>query len=304
MHKGIVRTIVCAFLFFQFIVITKGQPDSTYLFKKRKTVLKVSSVGLGASTSTVLYFAWYKNYSSGNFHFFNDSPEWLQMDKAGHVYSNYQISLLGYKSCRWANYSDQQSVIYSSIVTFGYFGIIEIMDGFSTGWGFSASDLIANTSGIALFAIQQQLLKDQFIKLKFSFHKSEYAKYRQELLGENLAEQIIKDYNGQTYWLSFNPFYFSKKTPAYPNWLSIAIGYGAEGMISGRPNYVIIPDNGNIIGNNRYRKLLLSLDIDLTKIKTKSKVLNKIFFVFNSIKFPAPAIALKNKTIMFHWNYF
>jgi hypothetical protein len=291
-------------LLLQTIGLTKAQTDSARYFIKRQTILKVSSIGGGIATGTALYFAWYKNYSSNNFHFFNDAPEWLQMDKFGHVYSNYQLSILGFNACKWANYSNKQSLIYSSVAVFGYFTSIEIMDGFSNGWGFSVSDMLANASGISLFAFQQHFLKDQFVKLKFSFHQTEYPKYRQELLGKNLAEQLLKDYNGQTYWLSFNPFYFSSETCKFPKWLNLAIGYGAEGMISGRDNYVIIPSNGTIIGKDRYRKLLLSLDIDLTKIKTKSKLLKNIFFILNSIKIPAPALELTNKKLKIYSIYY
>lgn len=304
MLNRFVRTFVCTVLLLKTIGFTKAQTDSAHFFKKRQTILKVSSIGGGIATGTALYFAWYKNYSTNNFHFFNDAPEWLQIDKVGHVYSNYQLSLLGFNACKWANYSDKQSLIYSSVAVFGYLTTIEIMDGFSTGWGFSASDMLANASGISIFAFQQHFLNDQFIKLKFSFHQTQYPKYRQELLGNNLAEQLLKDYNGQTYWLSFNPFYFSGENCKFPKWLNLAIGYGAEGMISGRDNYVIIPTNGSIIGNNRNRKLLLSLDLDLTKIKTKSKFLKNIFVVFNSIKIPAPTIELTNKRILFHYFYY
>jgi len=304
MLNRFVQTLVCTVLLLKTIGLTKAQTDSACFFKKRQTVLKVSSIGGGIATGAALYFAWYKNYSTNNFHFFNDAPEWLQMDKVGHVYSNYQLSLLGFNSCKWANYSDKQSLVYSSVAVFGYFTSIEIMDGFSTGWGFSASDMLANASGISLFTFQQYFLKDQFVKLKFSFHQTEYPKYRQELLGKNLPEQLLKDYNGQTYWLSFNPFYFSDESCKFPKWLNLSIGYGAEGMISGRDNYVIIPTNGNIIGNDRYRKLLLSLDIDLSKIKTKSKLLKNIFVVLNSIKIPAPALELTNKKLKIYSIYY
>ena len=304
MLKLLVRTCVCTILLLKSIGFTKAQSDSIDLYKKKQAILKASSFGGSILLGTTLYFAWYKNYSTNTFHFFNDAPEWLQMDKAGHVYSNYQLSLLGFNACKWANYSDKQSLIYSSVASFGYFTSIEIMDGFSSGWGFSGSDMLANASGISLFAIQQHFLKDQFIKLKFSFHKTDYPKYRKELLGENRVEQLLKDYNGQTYWLSFNPFYFSSESNKFPKWLNLSIGYGADGMISGRGNYVIIPNTGNTIGNDRLRKLLLSFDLDLTKIKTKKKLVKSLLLIFNSIKIPAPAIELKKNKINVYVLYY
>jgi hypothetical protein len=32
-----------------------------------------------------------------DFHFINDNAEWLQMDKAGHIYSSYHLGRLGLK---------------------------------------------------------------------------------------------------------------------------------------------------------------------------------------------------------------
>ena len=67
----------------------------------------------------------------------------------------------------------------------------------------------------------------------------------QMLLGSSLPEQILKDYNGQTYWFSANLHSFFKKSKI-PKWFNIAVGYGAEGMITGNddisePNF--LPEN-------------------------------------------------------------
>ena len=45
---------------------------------------------------------------------------------------------------------------------------------------------------------------------KFSFHRTDYAPLRPDVLGDGLAEEIFKDYNGQTYWLSFDMDKFIK----------------------------------------------------------------------------------------------
>jgi regulatory protein YycH of two-component signal transduction system YycFG len=52
-------------------------------------------------------------------------------------------------------------------------------------------------------------------------------------------------------------------------------------------------DLGNTIVRNdikRYKRFLLSLDVDLTKIETKNKTLRTIYSIFNVLKIPAPAI--------------
>jgi hypothetical protein len=40
---------------------------------------------------------WYADYARSDFHFINDNAEWLQMDKAGHIYSSYHLGRLGLK---------------------------------------------------------------------------------------------------------------------------------------------------------------------------------------------------------------
>jgi hypothetical protein len=65
-----------------------------------------------------------------------------------------------------------------------------------------------------------------------NFHLTDYASKRPDVLGSNLPERIIKDYNGQTYWLSVNLHSFFKQSKI-PKWLNLAVGYGADGMLSG-----------------------------------------------------------------------
>ena len=76
-------------------------------------------------------------------------------------------------------------------------------DGFSKEWGFSNYDLLSNFIGTGIFYFQEKF-KRQLLKLKFSSHLSPYAIHRRSLLGDNISQRIFKDYNGQTYWLTFD----------------------------------------------------------------------------------------------------
>jgi hypothetical protein len=88
--------------------------------------------------------------------------------------------------------------------------IVEVFDGFSAEWGASTGDLIANATGTALYVSQELLWKEQRITPKFSFHSTKYAALRPDVLGSSLPEKNSKDYNGQTYWLSINLFFFHR----------------------------------------------------------------------------------------------
>jgi hypothetical protein len=126
------------------------------------------------------------------------------------------------------------------------------------------------------------------------------------LFGESTAEQFLKDYNGQTYWASANLKSFFPKSNL-PPWLSLSVGYGAEGLFGGTQN-IGKDDNGNITFNRpdikRYRQWFLAPDIDLSKIKVNSKALKFFLTFLSAFKFPAPALEFSNGKLKTHAVYF
>ncbi|WP_299055785.1 DUF2279 domain-containing protein [uncultured Polaribacter sp.] len=281
-----------------------GQNLSTFLkksdslHKKRRNALIVSESIIATGALIGLNELWYKDYPRSKFHFKNDNNDWKQMDKVGHFMTSYYLGTLGIKTLDWAGVSKKEQLIYGATIGVSFLTAIEVLDGFSEQWGASTGDVLANAAG-AGFAIGQELLwKEQRISVKYSFHQTKYAQLRTNTFGDNYLQQSLKDYNGQTYWLSANIWSFSKKSKI-PKWVNIALGYGAEGMLSGNEN------NINNIDEKPYRQFYLSLDVDLTKIKTSSKLLKSVFSVVNFIKIPAPTLEINTKNgLKFHFIYF
>lgn len=244
----------------------------------------------GFSTATVyLYQAWYKGYPRSSFHFHNDIPDWLQMDKMGHVVPAYQLNLLSAEAYKLSGLDGRRSAWLGALSSLGFLTSIEIMDGFSSQWGFSAADMAANLMGSAAYLGQEYAWGEQRIHMKWSHSPSGLAKYRPDLLGSNRTENILKDYNGDTYWFSFNFSSLFTKETYLPSWLNIAVGYSAHGMLGSTSNPV--EHNGMPLPElPRYRQWLLSPDIDLSKIHTENKTLRTILNALNVIKVPAPAI--------------
>ena len=247
------------------------------LSAKRK-IIWLSGYGLGYTAGmTALYRSWYSHYPHSSFHWFDDSNEWEQMDKAGHAFSTFQIAHAYSSTLKWAYYEPKKAVLYGSLASFITVSSIEVFDGFSSKWGASYSDLIANAGGILLYFSQAYFTDKTPVRMKLSFHYTNYADMRPDALGENKFEQIVKDYNGQTYWLSLN--FHDCGIKKFPSWLNIAWGYSAEKLISGTCN-------------DAYRQYFLSLDFNSKSIKTKNKLLKAhLLWCFESNKmrfYPEP----------------
>lgn len=294
------------FLNFLFLLISFscfGQTSSFYkksdtLNIKRKNAVILTKSILASGTLLALDQLWYKDFPRSSFHFINDSNEWKQMDKMGHLMTSYYVGKVGMEVLDWAGVSKKNQLIYGATFGFTFLTAVEVLDGFSKNWGASWTDIAANAAGTGLLIGQELLWKEQRITLKYSFHQTEFAKIRPNTLGENFIQQSLKDYNGQTYWLSANIWSFHQKSN-FPKWLNIALGYGAEGMLYGKNSIT------NSTLQDPYRQFYLSLDLDLTKIKTKSKLLQTVFSVINFIKIPAPALEFDTKgRIKFHYLYF
>lgn len=266
------------------------KPSDTLNRSRLKTVA-ISEAAIGSIALVGLNQLWYADYPKSNFHFINDNAEWLQMDKMGHVFSSYQLGSVGASSLKWAGANRQSQLLYGATAGLVFMTTVEVFDGYSANWGASLGDVAANVSGTALYVSQELLWKEQRIVPKFSFHTTSYASRRPSVLGSSMQEQLLKDYNGQTYWLSANLYSLTKST-VFPRWFNVAVGYGAEGMITGN---IVNVDAEFFLESKRYRQFYLSFDVDLTKIETKSHFVKTILTIFNTIKIPAPAFEIKER---------
>lgn len=269
--------------------------------KKRVRGVAIANVVGYSGILVGLNAAWYVNYPRSKFHFFDDSKEWLQVDKVGHFYSAYIESRSSMELWRWTGISRKKRIWLGGLSGAMYQTAIEILDGFSTQWGFSWSDFSANIAGSGLLIAQELAWDDQRIKIKFSFHKNNYGaaplnKRANELFGSTFTQQFIKDYNAQTYWASANLKSFFP-TSNLPPWLSVSVGYGADGMFGAREN-IGKDKEGNINFDRRdikrFRQWYLAPDIDLTKIKTNKKGVRFLLTVLSAFKFPTPSLEFSN----------
>ncbi len=279
---------------------------------KQKKILVWSTSSVGYVGSYVgLYSLWYAGYDQSSFHWFDDKKEWLQIDKLGHFQTAYNLSANVLNPMfRWAGYTPRKAALYGMGYAFLYQATIEVFDGFSVGWGASWSDLLADGLGAGMAGAQDYYWNEQRIQIKYSSFLKSYKNYPQPvqdraryLFGTSLPERTLKDYNANTFWMSFNLNAFGIKKS--PRWLNVAFGYGAENLFDADEN--IWSSNGvnyNYLNIKPYRQYFMSLDVDFTKLPINKKWYKKIAPVLNVVKLPFPTLELANKKIIFHPVYF
>ena len=295
------KAFLLIFTLFTFVSFSQTssfyKKSDTLNTKRRNAIILTESIMAGGAL-IALNQLWYQDYPRSSFHFKNDNKDWKQMDKVGHFMTSYYLGKVAMETLDWAGVSKKNQLIYGATAGFAFLTAVEVLDGFSEEWGASPGDVLANATGTGLLIGQELLWQEQRITVKYSFHQTDFAKQRPNTLGENYLQQALKDYNGQTYWLSANIWSFNKES-SFPKWLNVAAGYGAEGMLFSNSNAA------NSTLQDPYRQFYLSLDLDLTKIKTNSEFLKSLFSVVNFIKIPAPTLEINTKgKIKFHYLYF
>jgi hypothetical protein len=286
-----------------------------------RTALAAGTVAYGA-TMVGLYHAWYDDYPLTRFHTFNDLREWRQMDKMGHWLMSYNESRWIYQAARWTGLRDRRAAWV------GFAGgqlvqtSFELFDGFSQQWGFSWSDVAFNTLGAGLFLGQQLGWGEQRVVMKMSAWPVRYSgeticairpdgsaatttlgARANELYGTGPVNLFLKNYNTLVVWASVNPRSFARGDDNggwWPRWLNVAAGLGADNLFEGfgytwqQEKDCAGPDCITFAVDRarfpRTRQVFLSLDVDLTRLPVKNRLLRTLFAAVNIFKVPAPAL--------------
>lgn len=153
-----------------------------------------------------LYAAWYKNYPQTSLHSFNDIKEWKQIDKVGHVYSAYIESKISMEMWRWTGISRKKRIWIGGLsVCFTRLLLKHWMDSAANGDGVAICckycrqwcSLHRNLPGTNnVFKWNGRFTESITRMLHWTAAAQKFSK--------STSERLLKDYNGQTYWLSTN----------------------------------------------------------------------------------------------------
>ena len=148
-------------LFFLLLSLTLFSQNSSFYEKsdtlniKRRNAIIISEGIVLSGALISLNELWYKNYPQRNFHLKNDYNQWKQMDKVGHLYAAYIESRGSMEMWRWTGIDRKKRIWIGGMSGAVYQTVIEVLDGFSAGWGWSWGDFGANILGSGALVAQE-----------------------------------------------------------------------------------------------------------------------------------------------------
>jgi hypothetical protein len=267
--------------------------NATNLSPKRLYSVNAGLGGAWVISAIGLQNIWYKNVEKSSFHTFNDCNNWVQMDKVGHAYTCNKLSEFSGELYKWSGINQRKAALLGTGIGLGYQTTLELFDAYSSAWGFSWCDMGANIIGAGIYLSQALTFKEQQFIMKFSYHPTQYAQLRPEVLGSNFQESLLKDYNGQTYWISFHPN-FSSNSTFIPKWLCISFGYSIDEKLVGNSEQITFKDKTY----QSKREFLCSIDIDFSRLPVKKPWLKVLVKQLNYLKIPFPALILRNGVLI------
>ncbi|MCB2203821.1 YfiM family protein [bacterium] len=240
------------------------------------------------------YFATFYNDEYADrapFHSFND---WynadLNVDKLGHIWGSQTYARTLFHMFRWTGMEETQNMYWSSALALFYQLEMEIIDGLYAKWGFSWWDMAANTVGSTWPNLQRIYPALQSVNIKMSYHPSPAVK------AGWIEHDYLRDYDGFTYWLSLSveDVLPEAAQPYWPDWLNIAVGYGANNTMLGDGIF----NSAGGVGQGE-QEWYLALDYDFRRLPGDSAFMDFVRESLNLFHFPAPAIRITPSGIFY-----
>lgn len=194
-------------------------------------------------------------------------------DKGGHMFAAYTMSKFATDALLTSGFSHDLAVVSGGLIGAGYQFFVEVQDGFGKNWGFSPTDVYANTAGSVLHILQH------FVPFFSNIHyKATYlpAPWMDEKTRKG-SSNPIDDYSAWTWWFSFNihGMLWEEAKPFWPSWLNLSVGYAAR----------------NLEWADASRRYIIALDYDMEKLlPSGGPVWNWFRQYLNLLKFPSPAL--------------
>lgn len=255
----------------------------------------VATAAVAGNLALYAYFkkAWWSGARAPNWFMKEDwDMPFRDQDKFGHVYGGYHLTQLGDGMLRASCVSDRKAIAWAAVYATLFQLQIEVWDGYYEAYGFSRGDVVANATGTA-FAVGRRLSPTiAAVRPSFSYMPTQ-AFRRRKLPGHNRNPRATTDYSGQTYWLSvdIDTLLPPAARARWPDFLRVSVGHSITDWTR--------PEDGAVL--RARRKLLLSLDLDASKLPGNHPLWRGVKRQLAHYHFPAPALQLTPSLTAIAW---
>ena len=220
---------------------------------------------------------------------------YLNLDKGGHLMGGVVMAESLKAALLWCGLRPRPAALLGSLASWAALFEIEMRDAYYEHWGFSVPDFVANTIGASLPLFHTFFPRTQAIRAKFSYFPSALYRDNEERRQAYRphVNHLIDDYEGMTFWLTLalRDFLPARQAAAWPEFLGLAVGYGATGLHG---------SNVKSKGPNKYYpdlpearpEFFLSLDYDTRYLPGEGRVWSYLKETLNWIHLPAPTLRI------------
>jgi hypothetical protein len=168
------------------------------------------------------------NFESENERWFGQNTYAGGADKLGHAFFAYTGTRLLTRAFEFIGNEPQPALKFGFWTTLGIMTAVEVADGYSKQYRFSAQDAVMNLIGAgAGYLLERNADVDRLIDLRLHYKAS-----------ANSSWDPGGDYSGQTYLLVFKASGIAALRAHEPlRYLELAIGYGSRGYENSSPSF-------------------------------------------------------------------
>jgi hypothetical protein len=238
-------------------------------------VASMMPAGMISATIALNYFAFWRYANQVPWHWSNDPPYAMHIDKFAH----FDLSAAGSEGVAWAYKSagvkPETAVWLGAGFTFLDGVLVEMNDaqhGWSAEYGFSPGDATGDLIGSALPVLRYYYPFFNRLSTKISLWPSDALK-------QGAYKTIADDYESQFFWLSWD---VHDVTPL-PSWMNIALGFSAESLLTAD----FLPSRK---GTTPYTDVYISPDINLGGIPIEGEFWRVFTSIMSYVRIPLPAL--------------
>jgi hypothetical protein len=198
---------------------------------------------LGGTGLTIHYLgfkyfdrAWWQGKKQDHIRWLHDwgGDTYLNLDKGGHFMGGLFLAQTLTEAYGWGGVGPRLSALAGTLTSWALLFEVEMRDAYFDQWGFSIPDFTANTLGATVPLMHAFWPASRAVRFKFGFFPSSLYldRARRRAEGRPFTEHLIDDYEGMSFWLTVavNQFLGGRAEEAWPDFLGVALGYGATGL--------------------------------------------------------------------------